>query len=110
MYAAITATISAGSIFATLTFLPQTRFTPTQKINTDPTSDRFDIADSVIIGATSFAKRVTRVTSFYAGSLKNRVHICPDNIKALSLNLVDFVYSIKIIGKSFYIAKSQLVR
>ncbi len=38
--AAITAKTSAGSRFATRTFLPHTRFSPTQKISTDPTRDR----------------------------------------------------------------------
>ena len=35
--AQITAITTAGSILATLTFFPQTRFTPTQKISTEPT-------------------------------------------------------------------------
>ena len=38
--AAITASTTAGSIFATLIFLPHTRFNPTQKIKIDPINER----------------------------------------------------------------------
>ena len=40
IYAAATASSTAGSIFATLIFFPHTRFKPTQNISMDPTSDR----------------------------------------------------------------------
>ena len=36
----MTANTTAGSRFATLTLFPQMRFSPTQNISTDPTSDR----------------------------------------------------------------------
>ena len=39
-YAARTANRTAGSMLATLSLFPQTRLTPTQKIRTEPTSDR----------------------------------------------------------------------
>ena len=56
--AAITATTMAGSRFATLTFLPQTRLMPTQKISTFPTMDRFARAIAVMTGRRSPAKAV----------------------------------------------------
>lgn len=39
-YAAATAKRTAGSILATRTFFPHTRFRPTQKIRTDPIRER----------------------------------------------------------------------
>lgn len=38
--AAATASTTAGSMLATLIFFPQTRFSPTQKINIDPIKER----------------------------------------------------------------------
>ncbi len=38
----MTANTTAGSRFATLTLFPQMRFSPTQNISTDPTSDRWN--------------------------------------------------------------------
>lgn len=54
-----TANRIAGSRFATFTFLPQTRFTPTQNSSTEPTKERFDNAASVINGSISLARSVT---------------------------------------------------
>jgi hypothetical protein len=54
-----TATTMDGSILATLTFLPKTRFTPTQKISTEPTRERFESAAGVITGLISLESTVT---------------------------------------------------
>ena len=43
---------------ATRSFFPHTRLTPTQKISTEPTRDRFWIAASVITGEISRASSV----------------------------------------------------
>ena len=53
-----TARTMAGRKFATFTFLPNTRFRPTQKIIIDPTRDRLDRAASVISGSMSLARKV----------------------------------------------------
>lgn len=45
-------------MFATRMVFPQTRFTPTQKISTEPMSERWKIAISVMIGETSLAGKV----------------------------------------------------
>ena len=45
-------------MFATRMVFPQTRFTPTQKISTEPMSERWKIAISVMIGETSLASKV----------------------------------------------------
>ena len=58
-------------MFATLTFLPHTRFTPTQNISSEPTSDRYDIAVSVIIGATSRASSVMPPSNTNTGITEN---------------------------------------
>ena len=50
---------SVGSRFATLIVLPQMRFTPTQKIMTEPVKDKLAIAASVITGAITRERSVT---------------------------------------------------
>ena len=70
-YAAPIASNTAGSIFATLTFFPQTRFTPTQKINIDPISERYPTAKSVINGATSRASKVMEPSNKSTGIAEN---------------------------------------
>ena len=57
--AAITAITMAGSILATFTVFPNSRFTPTQKIRILPTRLRFAMAASVITSFRSPAKTVT---------------------------------------------------
>ena len=52
------ATPTAGNKLATLTFLPHTKFSPTQKINTFPTVDKLNNADSVIKGSINLASNV----------------------------------------------------
>ena len=56
--ASATAITMDGSRFATRTFLPHTRFRPTQKIRIEPISERFASAASVISGRISRASRV----------------------------------------------------
>ena len=58
MNAAITAKTTEGSMFATRSFLPHTRFTPTQKIKIEPIIDKFERASCVIIGLTNLASNV----------------------------------------------------
>ncbi len=70
-YAAITASITDGSIFATRIVFPQTRFTPTQKINTEPISDKYAVARSVITGATSLASKVIAPSTANTGIAEN---------------------------------------
>ena len=57
-YDAITATNNDGNKLATLIFLPQTKLTPTQKINIEPTSERYIKAKSVINGSNKLASTV----------------------------------------------------
>ena len=45
-------------MFATRTFFPHTRFSPTQKISTEPISERYADASSVITGDTILASSV----------------------------------------------------
>ena len=85
MYAAATARITDGSMFATFIFLPQTRFTPMQKISTEPMSDRYSTAAEVITGETSFASSVIAPSKMKTGiAEKNRAfshcgsHHCDD--------------------------------
>ena len=58
MNAASAARKTAGRKFATLTFFPKSRFNPTQKMSTDPTKERFAIAESVINGPSRDASSV----------------------------------------------------
>ena len=53
-----TATTTAGRRFAVLNVLPQMRFTPTQKMSMEPTSERLFRAPVVIMG---WIKRASKV-------------------------------------------------
>ena len=66
-----TATTSAGRRLATLTFLPHRRLTPTAKIRTDPTRDRFVIAASVMSGCRSRARAVMQPCTTATGIAEN---------------------------------------
>ena len=57
---------------ATRIFLPHTRFTPTQKIRTEPIMETFHRAASVISGCISRASTVTRPCHRPTGMAENR--------------------------------------
>ena len=57
-YEQTTARTSPGSIFATRNFFPHTRFTPTQNIITDPTSERLSSACRFITSSSRFESAV----------------------------------------------------
>ena len=57
-YARITAIITAGKVFATLILSFHKRLTPTQKINTEPTSERLSSAWADRIGPIKYPSKV----------------------------------------------------
>ena len=69
--AANIAIIIAGSKFATRTFLPKTKLTPTQKISIEPIKDRLFRAVAVINGRTKVAIKVSVPSKRKTGMAEN---------------------------------------
>ena len=66
----------AGSKLATLIFLPQTKFNPTQKMSIEPINDKLDNAAPVIIGFINFARQVIEPCKMATG-IAEKTHPFP---------------------------------
>lgn len=67
-------------MFATFIFLPHTRFTPIEKIMTDPISDRYSTASVVTNGETRLARSVIKNCMTNTGSTEKAEPIPIDEV------------------------------
>ena len=96
-FAAKIASKTAGSIFATLIFLPQTKFIPIQKIKTEPIKDKYATAVSVITGDIRRASKVMHPSNINTG-IAEKVQPFPidDVITAIMIkSKTDFTASVE---------------